>query len=661
MKKLYVLVIALFAIASTHAQESNTSDWSCQFDQSVKWQRVTSFGTLIVCTNNALYGINTDTGEKTWEQSTLGGLLEESYMPIEGSPFVQVAKGGENPAIFILEPFQGSIVFDSKRAGIDEVMQTYILPKNLSVLIQGKAAGSTETSLTMIDLASGDKLWQKEGEFALLTSFLEMGGDEFLLSNLWNVYRINSKSGDVIWEKPLDPTQAKQLAALGALGDALKGMAENTLSPGDVIAQFYPMDGGQFILGFQAKQEKTETSQDGKTTTTISYMSGYQCLDFDTGDPVWAESVTFPGKMGTLIFDDAGLIVCPNSGDNTKINLVSYSSGSKSWGKKGKGLKVKGGVIDYYYTPDGILLIIEDKGSSSSNPSYKLNLLDVGTGMLKFEKYAKVKGEIVSTQMIEAGLFVATSREVDVFDTTTGERLFAKTIKTDGKLHVGNDSNIYVFDTKNKALVSVDKSSGSASTMSKADIKFQGKEDPTELEIRDGGVAIVGMQNIAVIDNNGGLDFNHYYEAPKLPGILRALNAAMAIRAAYIGAVSKMAAGAYGAVAHDPDNPLGPEISLGISDAYNQLGDAGFEYANMYMDAVKQRFQATADSRDFIFMMTVGDDRKDNRLIRVNKDSGVVMDYVSLGKDKDPVYEVDNISNSIFYRNESNTISCYKF
>lgn len=661
MRKLYALAIALFVVATTIAQDQNTTAWQCDFDAPVNWQRVTSFGTLIVCTNNALYGVDVESGKTSWEQPALGGVLEESYMPIEGSPFVQVASGGAAPTVFILEPFKGSVVFNSDRAGIDEVLQTYVLPKNLSLLIQGKANGSEDESITMIDLASGDKLWQKDGDFAYITSFLELGGDEFLLSNLWNVHRINSKSGQVIWEKPLDRETSDQLKALGGLGDLMKGMAENVLKPGDVLAEFYPMEDDQFLLGVQARTESTTTAQDGQTRTTVSYNSYYMLMDYKTGDPVWTEAVGFPGMMGTLIFDDAGLIVCPNSGDNTKINLVDYHSGTTSWGKKGKGTKVKGGVIDHYYTEKGIVLVIEDKGSSAENPVFRLNLLDVNTGLLKFEKYAKIKGNIISTRLFDAGLFVATSREVDVFNPLTGDRLLPKPLKTDGRLHAETDKLVYVFDTKNKSLVSIDKGNAALNTLTNAPLKFEGKEEPTELEVRDAGIAIMGMQNIALVPVGGGLDYNQYYEAPRLPGIMRALNAAMAIRAAYIGAVSKMAAGAYGAVAHDPDNPLGPEISMGISDAYNQLGDAGFEYASMYMDAVKQRFQATASTRDFMFMMTVGDGKKDNRLVRVNKDSGVILDYVSLGKDKDPVYEVDNISNRIYYRNASSTISCYKF
>jgi hypothetical protein len=120
-------------------------------------------------------------------------------------------------------------------------------------------------------------------------------------------------------------------------------------------------------------------------------------------------------------------------------------------------------------------------------------------------------------------------------------------------------------------------------------------------------------------------------------------------------------AGAFAAAADDPDNPFGQEISMGISGAYQELGQAGFSYAGQYMDAVRQRFQATATSNDFIFVMTVGEGRKDNRLVRVNKENGMVMDYVSLGKDKDPVYEIDNIDNMIYYRIDTSVINGYKF
>ncbi len=657
MRLLYFLLSALLMLPlCTHAQERNNADWKATVQGSITWQRVTSFGTLIVNTSSGLHGIDVESGKVVWSNADLANIDQASYQPIEGSPFVQVAKGG---TIYIFEPFEGNVVFNSKQAGIDKIKESHILPKNGSILIQGFAPGSEAPALYMVDMATGKTLWTKEGDDGILTAFLELGNDEFLLATLWNIYKINSKSGDVVWEKPIDEETAAQLEKLQGLGSALMKLAENSIKPGDIVAKFFPLDKDRFVLGFQITKRSEKTDSQGKKTVVISYESGYKCLGLKDGSSLWSNNLSFPGKMGVLIFGEQGMIVCPDAGANTFVNYVDYSNGTKSWGKKGKGIKMKGGVNDYVITDAGILLISQ-KGGSTTDPNYIANLLDPDNGLLKFDKDVKFKGEIERTEVIGNNLFYATNKEAGVVAIATGAPVIAKPIKTASGLNVSADDAIYVFSTKDKGLWKIDRSSGKGSLMSRTQLKFEGKDAPNSLEVRNNGVCVIGSQNIAMFDMSGSIAYQQYYPAPRLPGIVRALNAAMAVRAYYIGAVSKVAAGAWGAVAHDPENPMGPEISMGISNAYNELGNKGFEYGNKYMAAVKKRFSASAQSPNFMFMITVND-KKDNRLIRVNKDTGEVMDFISLGKEKEPVYEVDNIYNRVYHKQEGSAINGYQF
>ena len=52
------------------------------------------------------------------------------------------------------------------------------------------------------------------------------------------------------------------------------------------------------------------------------------------------------GKIGQCTFNNENFIVMPNDDDNVKINLFDLKSGNGLWGKKGKGTKLKGGVIN---------------------------------------------------------------------------------------------------------------------------------------------------------------------------------------------------------------------------------------------------------------------------------------------------------------------------
>ena len=135
------LVLLFITSYSATAQEASTSSWVVEFKQNVLWQRTTSFGILVVCTADGLHGVDPETGNILWSKAELANLPESGYQPVEGSPFVQVATAGDNPTIYVLEPFEGTLVFNSKEAGIDQVKEKHVLPKNLSILVQGISAG----------------------------------------------------------------------------------------------------------------------------------------------------------------------------------------------------------------------------------------------------------------------------------------------------------------------------------------------------------------------------------------------------------------------------------------------------------------------------------------------------------------------------------------
>ncbi len=657
--KRIIAAIGLFIPAITlMAQERSQSDWEAAFAQSVSWTRTTPFGNLLVHNGEGLHGVDPGTGKTLWSRTELKNLDENRYEPIEGSPFITLGTA-DNSEIFIIEPFEGTVVFQSRQAGISSIIGKYVLPANLSLLIHGNIPGQDKPSIVMVDLSSGKKLWDKHDDFGMLTAFIELGADQFLIATLWKIYRIHTRTGEVEWEKPIDPKASAQMAKLGALGGMLKNLAEQQVDPNDIKAEFYPLESDAFIVGAQVKNEKTTTDSQGNKKTTITYSSTYNAYKMSTGDPMWPKPAEFKGYLGQLIFDERGIIVCPDAGANTRINLLDYKTGETSWGKKGRGIKARGGVQDYYLTDAGILLLFESGGSKGSS-TFRLNMLDPATGMLKFDKYLKVDGRVRQTEILPSGLFFVTESEANLIDLATGTEKFDKSVKTKPLLNVGTDDRIYIFSLKDDKVYAVDKNAGTLSPFSKAEIKFDGKEDPDELELRESGIAIVGKQNVALVGMDGSVKYNNYFPAPRLPGLLRAIYAAQAIRMAYVGAVSTYASGALAAYAQQEKDAGKAALGQGFSEVYGAMGQAGFAYAGMYLDAVKSRFKATANAPDFVFMV-MDTEARDNHLIRVSKDNGEIMDYINLGKEKEPVYEVDNISNQVYYRKTGNKISCFKF
>src|SRR6185295_13850029 len=90
-------------------------------------------------------------------------------------------------------------------------------------------------------------------------------------------------------------------------------------------------------------------------------------------------------------------------------------------------------------------------------------------------------------------------------------------------------------------LYAVDRDAGTFKALS-GEIKLQGNEDPTEMELRPAGIVLISSQNLVVLGRDGQVKQQVYYPAPQLSGLLRALHRINSIRAGLYGA----AASAYG-------------------------------------------------------------------------------------------------------------------
>ena len=65
MKKTLLLLNLLLASLVMLSQPAK--EWSKKFSGNVKWYQISDAGILIVCTGDALYGLNPETGTETWK------------------------------------------------------------------------------------------------------------------------------------------------------------------------------------------------------------------------------------------------------------------------------------------------------------------------------------------------------------------------------------------------------------------------------------------------------------------------------------------------------------------------------------------------------------------------------------------------------------------
>jgi hypothetical protein len=360
------------------------------------------------------------------------------------------------------------------------------------------------------------------------------------------------------------------------------------------------------------------------------------------------------GALGHVYFLDEGMLVLPNDGNRTKINLYDYKTREGLWGKKGRGVAIKGGIYDYMDSGNGILLV-----SRTNNKDF-LNYLDPFSGTITFDKPVKVEGTVVGIVPLDGSILYITSESMNILDTTTGTLLWDKSIQTNPDLTAEYNDKIYVFDQKSGMVRVVDLSNGNLNELSSTVLTFEGKESPKRLEIMEDGIFLHSDQNIAKFGFDGALNYQKYYPAPRESGWKRALLYASSVRAAYIGASSYYISGALSAAHKDvrKDNEVAGELVAQVGNAYGELGNMASSYAVNAFKQANARLKATKAGLDFMFIMSKKD--KDVVLLKVGKYSGEVEGEINLGKDREPIYAIDDITGQVYYRSKDTELISYQ-
>ena len=642
--------------------------WKLKFASSINWQQITPIGNLVVGTSDGLYGVDPDKGRITWEIKRLADIPYDSYQVLPNTFYTQISLANQ---IIILDPYEGKILSDTKKAGFKSVVAKNILYESGAIIIYGYKE-KLKASLSLFDIATGKELWNNaeifgsskglggfmnnlkvasdvaEGEDGPAFDLIEAGAQGFIIANSNGIFNINIQTGQLAWKADL------------------------------------PKPKGMVSASNDSKLIKA-TSEPYFYYAKSNYLMGY---DLSNGQQLWPEIVKISGLVNEIISHPSGLILLPkidpaNNMSAAKINLVDYQTGKTSWGKKAKGIKIPGSVVNIDYVDDDIVLTMAD-----GDKSY-LNILDANNGQLKFENSLKIKGVLEYTEMTKSGLLYITrpdvnsNGEINIFDLQSGQPKLAKSIKSGkpldqskykaGKfklLRAFKGNLLYVFSNKERTLYEVNLDNAKMKIL-REKITFEGKERATHLEVRSDGLLLNSEQNIASIGFDGQIKFQKYYPAPKEPGILRALYAMDAIYTALYSAQAQMVAATFDQAAAQSKSELGREISSEIANAYDQQGQKARTYSSAAMNAAKRRFKASTVSSDFIFMMVTLDKQKTGvakalegrnfGLVRVSKATGEIVETINMKDEKEPSYQVDDILNSIYYRQNPNEIVSYKF
>jgi hypothetical protein len=201
--------------------------------------------------------------------------------------------------------------------------------------------------------------------------------------------------------------------------------------------------------------------------------------------------------------------------------------------------------------------------------------------------------------------------------------------------------------------------------LSSTPVEFQGKENPKAIELTGAGILITSDQNLALFDTKGAVVFNQYYVAPTISDFKKALLIASAVRAAYYTAAYTTYSAAFGAASQsiqvkDAGSKATKDVTEDISRVFGGAAVTGAGYTMAYIKMAQQRFKATTQTQEYMLVMT-SETKKESKLLQVSKTNGKVLNTIQLGKDKDPIYDVDLVDGKLYYMKDATKMECYQF
>lgn len=607
-----VLLIALFFCAiGLQAQRAEAPDYQYEVGAKINDMTLTQGGTMVIATNDGLVGIKPGSNELLFNFTDYGKVKPEELTFVPLSPYVVVGQtgfGAMTTKKAVIDYMSGKKLFSTEDNGWKMIMRCDVMmPQNkLFVSGQRRAADKYANAIAVYDLNTGaqDSYVELKGS-EVVTGRPLMLSDGLILPTAKNLKKINPNTGAEIWSMKVD--------------DISRMVVDESEK------EIYGLEGVNG--GKNTKIHKIHA--DGRLLWEDAYKVKGRIVNFEILPQGLAivSNVDNSGKSGL------GKLTSGRS--ESKIAFLNASNGSDLWEKAPK---TKGYVQHFYIMDDGILFGIYEGGINKI--SYD--------GKTLFKKPLKTGENILTMAQTSNGLIYITSGDANIVNLETGEQVWKKPLKYKRADAVASD-----YDAKNDRylisaddeLFSVDANTGEVSTLAESD--FDGGEDPTNVEVRDGGILLTSSQNMMMLDWDGQMGWHEYHRAP-------GKSAFGAILMGVAAVASAAAATASYAEANRNRNRLGYYTSRG--ESYAQLGDAMAVATGASIAEMVKRFKATSATENARFVLTKLD--AGVGLVKLNKDNGALEKQIIL-KDKKPNYTVDDFGGILYYQADNDTVYAY--
>ena len=654
---------AAHAQAVAPAPSGATPVWTLKVKGEIRWQQVTPAGALLVSTDAALAAVDIEHGQVAWEKPELRGLPADSVRMIEGSLLMEAERPG---LLLVFDPVTGAVVFDSRRLSLSQVVTRRVLPQSGSLLVHGQR-GAGPPVVALYDLSTGAQRWANESLFqqseprrrglaglmqgmvhaaseVTALEVLQAGPNVIVVHTLTDLRALDARTGAVRWSVVLPTARAGNPARHVRLYPSLK------------------------------KPDRLYVSFDDR-------LMAYALAD---GRALWAKPAMVEGWVHDIVQHPNGIVILPESPPaneatgnvrivngvvQTGLNVARYEDGTTIAAKP---LRMRGTVMDAMIADGSVVLAVDAESRTF------VNVLEVATATLRLKKDVKIKGRLAYAELTPAGLLyisrpdAATNAEVNVIDLASGERRFEDAIESGKQLssgdynaaryylhHAVEGRTLYVFANRDHRLYAVDRDAGTFKALG-GEIKLQGGEDPTDMEIRPSGIVLIAPQNLVVVGRDGQVKHQVYYPAPQLPGLLRALYRIDAVRAGLYGAAASAYGDAFAQASRTATDANARRFTGELATAYTQGGAQLTGYSHQAAALASKRFRASLTVPGSVFMLTRAPEGNGNVLLEIAKDSAQPRARVDLGKEREPVYAVDDVAGMLFLQTSPGTLVGYR-
>lgn len=611
----YSMICFLFIAENpVFAQRAEQPDFRYDTGAKISEMSLTQGGTMVVATNDGLVGIKPGSNQLLFNFTEYGRVKPEELTFVPNAPYVIVFQGGFanlSSKKTVIDYISGQTLFSTEGNGWKDVITCDVMMPQNKLVVSGNRTSKEQyaAQVAVYDLNTGKEDYRfdigEPGRVGIAKSYVVTGRPLLLKNSLvlptsQGIFNMKADTGELLWQNKM-----KNMNSLVA----------------DVTEKE--------IYGF-------ESVNNGKNTRIHK-------LGID-GSELWKDDHKVKGQVVNFEILPKGIAVVSNQSDGgsnsvfarsneSNIAFLSATNGEDLWDKAPK---TKGYVQHFYIMDDGILFGIYQGG---------INKISFD-GETLFKKPLKTGENILTMAHTPQGLIYITSEDANIVNLETGEAVWGKPLK-----YKRADAVSSTFDRKNnryllsadETLYAVDANSGEVSTL--AESKFDGKENPTHVEVRDDGVLVTSDQNMLLMDWNGATQWQEYYRAPG--------KSAMGAIIAGVSAVASMAA-ATAAVNSSMQNKLSGYDRQSEIDA-NLAGGMAVA-AGASINEMLKRFKATAATQNDQFILTKLDDGVG--LVKLSKDTGKMSKEIVL-KDKKPEYIVDDIGGILYYQADNNSIFAY--